>query len=272
LQMLPYSRPSVEISVASQVSPSGATAAGRHGLGLLSIGATQTGGFNALTSNWAIAEQQAAESGTRVDRSQWRLVGPMHIAATREEARAQVREGLDKWLYYFREVAALPLAPTDGSDPVDAIVDSGMAVVGTPDDAVKQIERLREQSGGFGAFLLLDTNWAEWENKKKSYEMIARYVMPEVNGMNANRQASIEWAATNRPRFIGEAQAAVGARLAEHIQKKGTENIRPEILAAMGIDKKRRQPSERRCKRPQGDLHYRRGLRHGAGDGATVRA
>lgn len=238
LQMLPYSRPSVEISVASQVSPAGATAAGRHGLGLLSIGATQTGGFNALTSNWAIAEQQAADSGTRVDRSQWRLVGPMHVAATREEARAQVREGLDKWLYYFREVAALPLAPTDGSDPVDAIVDSGMAVVGTPEDAVKQIERLREQSGGFGAFLLMDNNWAEWEDKKRSYEMIARYVMPEVNGMNANRQASIEWAATNRPRFIGEAQAAVGARLAEHIQKKGTENIRPEILAAMGLDKK----------------------------------
>lgn len=238
LQMLPYSRPSVEISVASQVSPSGATAAGRHGLGLLSIGATQTGGFNALTSNWAIAEQQAAESGTKVDRSQWRLVGPMHVAATREEARAQVRAGLDKWLYYFREVAALPLAPTDGSDPVDAIVNSGMAVVGTPEDAVKQIERLREQSGGFGAFLLLDNNWADWENKKKSYEMIARYVVPEVNGMNANRQASIEWAATNRPRFIGEAQAAVGARLAEHIQKKGTENIRPEILAAMGLDKK----------------------------------
>lgn len=238
LQMLPYSRPSVEISVASQVSPSGATAAGRHGLGLLSIGATQAGGFNALTSNWAIAEQQAAESGTSVDRSQWRLVGPMHVAATREEARAQVREGLDKWLYYFREVAALPLAPSDGSDPVDAIVDSGMAVVGTPEDAVRQIERLREQSGGFGAFLLMDNNWAEWENKKKSYEMIARYVVPEVNGMNANRQASIEWAATNRPRFIGEAQAAVGARLAEHIQKKGTENIRPEILAAMGLDKK----------------------------------
>ena len=238
LQMLPFSRPSVEISVASQVSPSGATAAGRHGLGLLSIGATQAGGFNALTSNWAIAEQQAAESGNKVDRSQWRLVGPMHVAATREEARAQVREGLDKWLYYFREVAALPLAPSDGSDPVDAIVNSGMAVVGTPEDAVKQIERLREQSGGFGAFLLMDTNWAEWDNKKKSYEMIARYVVPEVNGMNVNRQTSIEWAAANRPRFIGEAQAAVGARLAEHIQKKGTDNIRPEILAAMGLNKK----------------------------------
>ncbi|WP_085808183.1 LLM class flavin-dependent oxidoreductase [Sphingomonas sp. TZW2008] len=238
LQMLPYTRPSVEISVASQVSPSGASAAGRHGLGLLSIGATQSGGFNALASNWAIAEQQAAESGARVDRQQWRLVGPMHVAATREEARAQVRFGLDKWLYYFREVAALPLAPSDGSDPVDALVSSGMAVIGTPEDAVRQIERLREQSGGFGAFLMMDHNWAEWDNKKKSYELIARYVMPEVNGENANRQASIDWAAANRPRFIGEAQAAVGARLADHINRKGTENIRPEILAAMGLDKK----------------------------------
>jgi limonene 1,2-monooxygenase len=238
LQMLPFSRPSVEISVASQVSPSGATAAGRHGLGLLSIGATQSGGFNALASNWAIAEQQATDSGTRVDRNEWRLVGPMHIAATREEARAQVRFGLDKWLYYFREVAALPLAPTDGSDPVDALVASGMAVIGTPEDAVKQIERLREQSGGFGAFLMMDHNWAEWDNKKKSYELIARYVVPEVNGANANRHQSIEWAAANRPRFIGEAQAAVGARLAEHIQTKGTDNIRPEILAAMGLGKK----------------------------------
>ncbi|QNE32700.1 LLM class flavin-dependent oxidoreductase [Sphingomonas sp. NBWT7] len=238
LQMLPYTRPSVEISVASQVSPSGASAAGRHGLGLLSIGATQSGGFNALASNWTIAEQQAAESGARVDRRQWRLVGPMHVAATREEARAQVRFGLEKWLYYFREVAALPLAPSDGSDPVDALVNSGMAVIGTPEDAVRQIERLRDQSGGFGAFLMMDHNWAEWENKKKSFELIARYVIPEVNGENANRQASIDWAAANRPRFIGEAQAAVGARLADHINRKGTENIRPEILAAMGLDKK----------------------------------
>ncbi len=238
LQMLPYSHPSVEISVASQVSPTGASAAGRHGLGLLSIGATQSGGFNALASNWAIAEQQAADGGRTMDRDQWRLVGPMHVAATREEARAQVRFGLDKWLYYFREVAALPLAPTDGSDPVDALVDSGMAVVGTPEDAVRQIERLREQSGGFGAFLMMDHNWAEWDNKKKSYELIARYVVPAVNGANVNRHASIEWAAANRPRFIGEAQAAVGARLHAHIQAKGTENIRPEILAAMGLDKK----------------------------------
>ena len=238
LQMTPYSRPSVEICVASQVSPTGAKASGKHGVGMLSIGATQSGGFNALASNWAIAEESAADNGTSVDRNQWRLVGPVHIAETREQAREDVRFGLEDWLYYFREVAALPLAPQDGSDPVDALIASGMAVIGTPDDAIAQVERLQAQSGGFGAFLCMDHNWAPWDAKKKSYEMLARYVAPKFQGLNENRQASLTWAAENRPRFIGEAMAAVGARVAQHIQEKGTKDIRPEILAAMGMDKK----------------------------------
>jgi len=238
LQMTPYSRPSVEICVASQVSPTGAKAAGKHGVGLLSIGATQSGGFNALASNWAIAEDSARDSGNTMDRDKWRLVGPVHIAETREQARADVRFGLEDWLYYFREVAALPLAPQDGTDPVDALIASGMAVIGTPEDAIAQIERLQTQSGGFGAFLCMDHNWAPWEAKKKSYELLARYVAPKFQGLNENREASLNWAAENRPRFIGEAMAAVGMRVAQHIQEKGTDNIRPEILEAMGMDKK----------------------------------
>ncbi|MCF8470968.1 MAG: LLM class flavin-dependent oxidoreductase [Parvibaculum sp.] len=238
LQMTLYSWPSVEISVASQVSPTGATAAGRHGLGLLSIGATSAGGFNALSTNWAIAEDNAKDHGTSVDRNQWRLVGPVHIAETREKARENVRFGLEKWLYYFREVAALPLAPTDGSDPVDALIASGMAVVGTPDDAIAQIERLQEQSGGFGAFLQMAHNWADFEQTKRSYELMARYVFPKFQELNVNREASLEWARTNRPVFMGQAMMAVGTRVAQHIEKKGTENIRPEILDAMGLNKK----------------------------------
>lgn len=238
LQMTPYTRPSVQIAVASQVSPTGARAAGKHGAGLLSIGATQAGGFNALASNWAIAEEQAAAHGQTMDRAAWRLVGPMHVAETREQARADVRFGLEKWLYYFREVAALPLAPDEGGDPVDQLIASGMAVVGTPDDAAAQIERLQTQSGGFGAFLMMDHNWANWSAKQHSYELIARHVAPRFQGLNENRDASLTWAATNRPRFIGEAMMAVGARVASHIQEKGTDNIRPEILAAMGMGKK----------------------------------
>lgn len=238
LQMTPWSRPSVEIAVASQVSPTGATAAGRHGLSLLSIGATSAGGFNALSTNWAICEDTAKDNGRTVDRSGWRLVGPVHIAETREKARENVRFGLDQWLYYFREVAALPLAPTDGSDPVDALINSGLAVIGTPDDAIAQIARLQAQSGGFGCFMQLAHNWANWENTKRSYELMARYVFPKFQNLNDNREVSLNWAKDNREAFMGQAMMAVGTRVAQHIEKKGTENIRPEILAAMGLGKK----------------------------------
>ena len=205
LQMTPYSRPSIEIAVASQVSPTGARAAGRHGLGLLSLGATSAGGFNALASNWAIAEQTARATTARPSTAPpggWS--GPMHIAETREQASADVAFGLEKWLYYFTDVAALPIAVDTEGDPVDAMIATGLAVIGTPDDAIAQIERLEEQSGGFGAFLLLDHNWADWDAKKKSYELMARYVFPRFQASNVNRDKSLGWARDNRPTFVGE--------------------------------------------------------------------
>ena len=238
LQMTPYSRPSVEMTVASQVSPTGARAAGKHGIGLLSIGATNAGGFNALATNWAIAEDQATAHGQVMDRAAWRLVGPMHIAETREQARADVRFGLDKWLYYFREVAALPIAPEGAGDPVDLMIASGLAVIGTPEDAIAQIERLETQSGGFGCFLQMAHNWADWDATKRSYELMARYVFPRFQQLNDNRKASIDWATSNRDAFIGQARMAIGARVAQHVQEKGVDNIRPEILEAMGLAKK----------------------------------
>ena len=132
LQLRSYTKPHIEIAVASQVSPAGARAAGKYGLSLLSIGATSTGGFNALSSNWEICEAKAREHGQTVDRNRWRLVGPMHIAETREQARAECKFGLEAWLDYFRRVAALPLAP-EGTidDAVEAMNATGFAVIGT---------------------------------------------------------------------------------------------------------------------------------------------
>ncbi len=238
LQMTSYTRPHVEIAVASQVSPTGARAAGQHGVGLLSIGATSAGGFNALASNWAIAEEQAAQHGTSVDRAAWRLVGPMHIAETREKARENVQFGLRKWMSYFTDVAALPLAPAGAADPVDALIASGLAVIGTPDDAIAQLERLETQSGGYGCFLHMATNWADWAETKRSYELFARHVAPKFQTLNTNREESYARVGANREAAMGQAMMAVGARIAQHVQEKGVDNIQPEILAAMGMAKK----------------------------------
>ena len=238
LQMTPYSRPSVEIAVASQVSPTGARAAGRHGLGLLSLGATSDGGFNALASNWAIAEDLARDNGQVMDRSGWRLVGPMHIAETKEKAMAEVRFGLEKWLYYFREIANLPIVPDTAGDPVEAFLAMPMAVVGTPDEAAAKIQALVDQSGGFGAFLFMAHNWADWAATKHSYELFARYVAPQFQSLNVGRAASMDWVKANKGDFTMQARMAVGARILQHAQEKGAENINPMIAEMMGLGKK----------------------------------
>jgi len=242
LQMMPYSRPSVEIAVASQVSPTGARAAGTHGLGLLSLGATSNAGFNALQSNWAIAEQMAADSGTTVDRAAWRLVGPMHIAETKDKAIEQIRFGLEKWIFYFREVANLPMVPETTGDPVEAFLATGMAVVGTPDDAKVRIQQLVDQSGGFGAYLFMAHNWADFHNTKRSYELFARYVIPEFQDLDVNRQASMDWVRANRKDFTGQAQMAVVDRIRQHAEEKGADNLNPMIVQMMGLAPKKDEP------------------------------
>jgi len=229
LQMTPYSRPSVEMAVASQVSPTGARAAGQHGLGLLSLGATSTAGFNALASNWAIATEQAAEHGQAMDRNAWRLVGPMHIAETREQAMEDIRFGLEKWIFYFREIANLPIVP-EGPDPVKAMVDTGLAVIGTPDDAIARLQQLVDESGGFGAFLLMAHNCANWGATKHSYELMARYVFPHFQNLNDNRHASMDWVKANKQAFTNEVRGAVGARIVQHMMEKGADNISPQIV------------------------------------------
>jgi limonene 1,2-monooxygenase len=221
LQLAPYTRPHIEMCVASQVSPAGARAAGKHGLGLLSIGATTTGGFNALALNWKICSDRATEFGHEAQRSAWRLVGPMHVAETKAKARENVRFGLGLWLKYFQEIAALPLAPAGSvDDAVDALIASGLAVVGDPDDAIAQLERLETQSGGFGCFLHLAHNWADWNETKRSYELFARYVMPRFQRLNVNREASMQWAAENRPTFIGAMGNAINREIQKHVAEQ----------------------------------------------------
>ncbi len=218
LQLRPYQRPHFEVAVAAQISPAGPRAAGRFGCSLLSIGATSASGFDALGLHWNVMEERAAEFRTTIDRDRWRLVGPMHLAETKEQAVKDCAFGLDAWVDYFARVAALPLAPdtTNHADLVDALNASGFAVIGTPDDAIAQLSRLAEQSGGFGTYLLMAHEWADRVETLRSYELFARHVMPAFQSSADTLVASRDWAAEHRPEFIGAAGNAVMAAIQKH--------------------------------------------------------
>ena len=124
-------------------------------------------------------------------------------------------------MYYFREIAALPLAPEGAlDDAVDAMTQSGFAVIGTPDDAIQQIERLQKQSGGFGCYMNLAHEWADRDATHRSYELMARYVMPHFQGRDAAHSESLEWARSNREEFMGAHLQAVGNQIQKHVQEQ----------------------------------------------------
>ncbi|MBF2755263.1 MAG: LLM class flavin-dependent oxidoreductase [Gammaproteobacteria bacterium AqS3] len=201
LHLLPYTHPHPEIAVASSVTPSGGRLAGTHDLGMLCVAATQDGGYDALGINWKLANEVAAEHGRAMDRSRLRLVGPMHIAETEAQARENVAFGIHKWLEYFQNISPLAAPVPPGADPLQHMVDQGIAVIGTPDAAIAQLERLYAKQGEFGCFLQLAHNWADWDRTKKSYELFMRHVAPHFNGANRNREASYAWAGANAAKF-----------------------------------------------------------------------
>ncbi|MEU3270119.1 LLM class flavin-dependent oxidoreductase [Saccharomonospora sp. NPDC006951] len=187
LQLRPYTEPCFDIAVAAVASPTGPRLAGRHGIGLLSIGATLTKeGFDALAHHWNVVTERAAHFGREEpDRSGWRLVGLMHVAETREQAYRDVEHGIEQWFRYFQKVAAFPQMAVEGGnlrEMIDYVNEAGIGAIGTPEDARAQVQRLREQSGGFGAMLMLSHEWANPEATRRSYELIAQHVMPHFQG------------------------------------------------------------------------------------------
>ncbi|AFC43816.1 MULTISPECIES: LLM class flavin-dependent oxidoreductase [Mycobacterium] len=186
LQLAPYSDGGIPLSVAAVASPTGARLAGKHGIGLLSIGATLTvEGFNALSYHWDIVEERAATFGAQVDRRNWSLVGLFHLAETEKQAREEVKFGIEPWFRYFQKVAAFPQMTMPGEqldEMIDVINDNGAGVIGTPERAREQVQRLWDQSGGFGCMLQMGHEWANPAATRRSAELFAAEVMPHFQG------------------------------------------------------------------------------------------
>ena len=221
LHLRPYSE--FDIAVAAVASPTGPRLAGRYGLGLLSIGATMTeAGFDALAHHWSVMEERAAAFGSTVDRDKWRLVGLMHIAETREQAYKDVEYGIEQWFRYFQKVAAFPQMAVEGGDVremIDFVNTSGIGAVGTIDEAGAQVEKLVNQSDGFGAMLLLGHEWANRQATWRSYELFAQHVMPAFQGQ-AYSTLDAKARATDTREGLAEQQMQAVAHMTEKYQQE----------------------------------------------------
>lgn len=209
LQLPPYTRPRMEMAVAAARSPAGALAAGWHGLGMLSVGGTDADTMRYHTGNWGHYADTARLNGHKPDRQNWRLVTLMHIAETREQARENVKHGLDEYCDYFRDTATFPFIPHDAEDACQYMINSGAACIGTPDDAIRFIERLSQETGGFGVLLEMAHNWADRAETHRHYELMAQYVHPHFQSSREWRADSYAYARDHQDGSTGQSTEAI---------------------------------------------------------------
>ena len=209
LHLAPYTYPRFPIAVASTMTPAGMQAAGRYGLGVLSLGAGLPGGADALANQWKIAEDEAAKVGRKMDRKDWRLVVNMHTAEDDELALQQVKVGERiETVTYFEDTLGRP--PGRADDPLREGVKMGTTLVGSPDTVSRGIERLIESSqGGIGGVMFRAHEWADRDKTMKSFELFARWVMPRFQGSLDTVVASREWTKSNRRTIFSPNVAAI---------------------------------------------------------------
>jgi limonene 1,2-monooxygenase len=188
-----FSKPMMELAVTVIRSPAGIVAAARRGLGLLTLGPMDDTVLDLHAANWRIYEEEARKHGHVADRGKWRITLMMHIAETREQAMAEAAWGFREFNDYAHDVIGAPPAiPRDTVDIVGAALEKQIAIIGTPDDAIKAIEKVRQKLGGFGAVLLFGNDLAPWPAQCRSFELIAEFVKPHFSRANALRQASYD--------------------------------------------------------------------------------
>jgi limonene 1,2-monooxygenase len=223
LQILPVQE-RMPMTTASSISPTGMQLAGKYGIGVLSIASNSTEGIQALPLQWGFAEEAAAVHGSTVDRADWRVLMAFHLAETSDQARKEAVHGLHRWHNEYNVDTLGRPGAEHFDDPwrlLEATVDggtsgAGTAVIGTPDDMVAMIEKLQATTGGFGVVLGFAHDWADREATLRSWELFARYVIPELTGSTRNIRASQRFLHDHREELMSGASRAVLDKIMAH--------------------------------------------------------
>jgi limonene 1,2-monooxygenase len=213
LQILPLQE-QMPCVVASMISPSGMTLAGKYGIGIISLGSMSSKGLMSLAQQWEFAEDAAKKAGTTVSRANWRVLLSWHVAETREQARREAREGLMRWHNEYNVGTLMRPGVKAFKSPDEAVdqtafVDGAASVIGTPDDLVKLIKSVMKMSGGVGTIIGFAHDWANPENTRRSWDMVARYVVPEINGYVDSMRKSQRFVIENRTVFERATEAVM---------------------------------------------------------------
>src|SRR5262245_3998172 len=190
LQLRSYQQPRMPLAIASSGNAVSLELAGKYGMLFLAPAGKNVRNNQTKAEQWNKVEAHAAKHGTKTSRDNWRIATCVYLAESREEAWRDVEASIGRDMKYFAAIGlkgpyeAYPgqplseITPRSGADRRDWII-------GTPEDAIAQIERMQRETGGFGGLMLTTHEWVGTEKMRHSYELFARYVMPYFRGHTA---------------------------------------------------------------------------------------
>jgi limonene 1,2-monooxygenase len=224
LQLRPYQRPHLPVAVASVQSPAGVQVAGKYGVSVISLSVPRDIiRKTSLKDQWAIAEESAAEHGKTVSRWDWRLSVGCHLAEDRKDAFDDIRVGSGRVVKeYMGNTLGHEIPDIPANQIVDHMVENSQWIVGTPDDCIAGINRLLEASDGFGGLLIRVEDWAPREKVLRSYELLARYVMPQFQGSLEGIETSNRWASQVKDTLQSNRKAGLQAATNAYFAKRGS--------------------------------------------------
>jgi limonene 1,2-monooxygenase len=175
------------LAIASSGNPISLELAGKYGMLLLSPSGKNIRNNQSKAEQWAKVEAIAAQHGTATSRDNWRIASCVYLADSREEAWRDVEASIARDMEYFASIGLKAPYESYPGQPLHEITARSGAdrrdwIIGTPDDAIAQIERMQAETGGFGGLLLATHEWTGTERLRRSYELFARYVIPHFRG------------------------------------------------------------------------------------------
>ena len=197
LQLKSYQQPRLPLALPTTGGAESLDMAARHDMELWTPCGLNRPGDGVFTEFWKNFEGACERHGRTADRDRWHLVSNFYLADTREEAWADVSEGIMRETGYFTSIGFTPLYEAYKGQPISeftpqSVVERRDWVVGTPEDAIAWIEKKIADNGMFGGVMLTTHEWAGSEKLKRSLELFARYVIPHFNAGRYNYKAEAQ--------------------------------------------------------------------------------
>jgi alkanesulfonate monooxygenase SsuD/methylene tetrahydromethanopterin reductase-like flavin-dependent oxidoreductase (luciferase family) len=144
-----------------------------------------------VKTHWPKYVEGCARAGREAKSDDWRVAKSILVADDDATVRRLTRDPGNPFAYYFRNLQRKGQASRgnalfkhDPSVPDAAVTDdylvSQLLIAGTPNEVAERLAAFREQVGPFGRLLYCGHDWAEPKAMRRSMELMAEKVLPQL--------------------------------------------------------------------------------------------